>query len=341
MNTDNKKMTKDELYIADRKEKMINGFLGDAYIHPSQLSESEATFGVKVTKLIDSDEKDVKVFVDAKLFSEHFLDGLNSSILVLMTALVSHVGKDGFAFPSVEVLHHETGLSESTIKRLLDGYANVEIKGRTLFYKETQPKGAKRQQNLYYIPNCTVSFPDERDEMTEQDIIDSLDKFITNRHNKPEPVEDTVEDIVEDNTDVEDVKPEAVPVEVETQEESLFIMPELVVNDVPPTEELIEATTEDIKATEELTGIDKLRAFSEQSMPTYKAPTTIPATDVKKDTKDVDMSIFKEVHDATSTYEKPKFKRGSKTSVGSVKKSTNQVETELDTAEDVLNKLLG
>lgn len=190
MNINNKNMTRDEQYISDRKEGMIE-WLGDAYIHPSEIDEAVATFGVRVTNRIGSDEKDVKIFVDSRLITDCFLDGLNPSILTLMTALITHTDKDGFAYPSIELLSKETGLSDKTIKRLLDAYANVEIKGRTLFYKETKFKDVNRKQNVYYIPNCSVTFPNERDEMTDEDIISGLDRFITCRHVEKEPEHDT------------------------------------------------------------------------------------------------------------------------------------------------------
>jgi len=265
------------------------------------------------------------------------LQEIKPTAFKLVLALASHIDKDGFTFVTQQTLADDVGIKDRNqvaqqLKVLMEAEQPLLIGDRF-----RNPKTGKYNW-MYYLVGCEYIYEEYNYVENDDDII---------------PVDEDINYYLDDSDDVEDdtddVEPEAVPVE-----ESLFIMPkivkETVTNDVETQEEdntmsklerATETVTEDIK---ELTGMAKLRAYNKQSMPTYTPATIVKEeTQEKQDTKDIDavLAEFKEVHDATSTYEKPKFKRGSKTSVGSVKKSTEQVENELNDAEDILNKMLG
>ncbi|PAK50094.1 helix-turn-helix domain-containing protein [Priestia megaterium] len=253
------------------------------------------------------------VGIDLDFIREGGLQQIKPTAFKTLLAIASHSDKDGFTFVSQQTIADMIGLkTRQQIAQIVnEELLNKTYAGRTLLVSQLMTNSdTGKNFCMYHVVNSTI----------------------TQNNYNPDDVENIV---FNDNydIDVEDedaftvTKPEAVPVE-----ESLFIMPKLVVNDTTDdTEDAVASTNTVADATEELTGIDKLRAFSKQSMPIYDAP----ATDVKEETqvnKDVDMSIFKEVHDATSTYEKPKFKRGSKTSVGSVKKTAEDIDAEYDKA---------
>ena len=145
--------------------------LASLYISPLELKNT--TFEVQVITRYDADTQekytDTKVAVDSSIFTEHYFSGLHGGLFTLIMAIVGHAGKDGFAFPSVATLSQQTGLSERTIKRYLDDYANKEINGRVLVYKMNFTKAQNHTVSLYYVPDCKVSYLDELDIMTEDD----------------------------------------------------------------------------------------------------------------------------------------------------------------------------
>jgi len=159
-----------EAFITKKKKEMIQA-LGELYITPAELKHPN--FEVQVITRYDADTgemyKDTKTAVASSLFSEHFFGGLHGGLCTLLMALISHVGKDGFAFPSIDTISKETGLSEKTIRRYFDDYANKVIKGRVLLYKMNFLKAKNHTVSLYYIPDCRVSFLDELEEMTDED----------------------------------------------------------------------------------------------------------------------------------------------------------------------------
>ncbi|MBX9999592.1 helix-turn-helix domain-containing protein [Priestia aryabhattai] len=157
-------------FIIKRKNEMIER-LGELYLLPSNIKYP--TFEVQVITRYDAETgqqyKDTKTAVCKSLFTEEFFDGLHGGLFTLVMALVSHVDKDGFAFPSIATLSQQTGLSEKTIRRYLDDYANKEVKGRVLMYKMNFSKGRNHTVSLYYMPDCKVSFLDELAEQTEEE----------------------------------------------------------------------------------------------------------------------------------------------------------------------------
>lgn len=159
-----------EAFITKKKNEMIHA-LGELYVTPTELKHP--IFEVQVITRYDADTwemyKDTKTAVDRRLFTEQFFNGLHGGLFTLLMALISHVGKDGFAFPSIDTMSKETGLSEKTIRRYFDDYANKEIKGRVLLYKMNFLKAKNHTVSLYYIPDCRVSFLDELEEMTDED----------------------------------------------------------------------------------------------------------------------------------------------------------------------------
>ncbi|MBU8690570.1 helix-turn-helix domain-containing protein [Priestia megaterium] len=321
-----------------------------------ELDNQPKPFTVKIKQHLDVETGELynkgEISVSLDFVRDGGLTDIKHTAFKLLVALASHIDKDGFTFVTQQTLADDVGIKDRNqvaqqLKVLMEAEQPLVIGDRF-----RNPKTNKYNW-MYYLVGCEYIYEEYNYVENDEDIIpldDDIDYYLDDS--------DDVEDIVEDNTEV--VAEEAVPVEVETQEESLFIMPEIVKETVteatepatdPATdladnteedntmsmlERATEATEELTDSTTELTGIDKLRAFSEQSMPTYKAPTIVK--DVKKETQDtkatqdVDMSIFKEVHDDTSTYEKPKFKRGSKTSVGSVKKTAEDIDAEYNEA---------
>jgi AraC-like DNA-binding protein len=185
-------------FIAKKKTQMIEA-LGEMYVHPSELKYPP--FEVQVITRYDAETqekyKDTKIAVDSSLFTEYFFDGLHGGLFTLLMALASHVDKDGFAFPSITTLSQETGLSEKTIRRYLDDYANKKIKGRVLMYKMTFSKSKNHTVSLYYIPDCKVSFLDEFDEQTEEEKSKDV-SMIAEKVFNPPTIEDTDEEFEED-----------------------------------------------------------------------------------------------------------------------------------------------
>lgn len=159
-----------EAFITKKKKEMAQA-LGELYVTPTELKHS--TFEVQVITRYDADTgemyKDTKTAVDTSIFAEQFFEGLHGGLFTLLMALISHVGKEGFAYPAIVTLSKETGLSEKTIRRYFDDYANKKIKGRVLLYKMNFQKAKNHTVSLYYIPDCRVSFLDELDVITEDD----------------------------------------------------------------------------------------------------------------------------------------------------------------------------
>lgn len=107
-------MTKHSEAFIDKKKKDMIEELGELYINPAELKYP--TFEVQVITRYDVETqekyKETKVAVDSCLFSEQYFEGLHGGLFTLLMALISHMGKDGFAFPSIDTLSKETGLSE-------------------------------------------------------------------------------------------------------------------------------------------------------------------------------------------------------------------------------------
>ncbi|MEJ9224448.1 helix-turn-helix domain-containing protein [Priestia aryabhattai] len=273
-----------------------------------ELDNQPKPFTVKIKQHLEVETGELynkgEIGVSLDFVRDGGLTEIKHTAFKLIVALASHIDKDGFTFVTQQTLADDVGIKDrNQVAQQLKVLMESE-QPLLIGDRFRNPKTGKYNW-MYYLVGCEYIYEEYNYVENDDDINYYLD-------------EDT------DNNDVEDV--EAVPVE-----ESLFIMPKKVK----------ETVTEDIK---ELTGMAKLRAYNKQSIPTYTPATIVKEeTQEKQDTKDIDavLAEFKEVHDAPSTYEKPKFIRGSKTSVGSVKKSTEQVENELNDAEDILNNMLG
>jgi hypothetical protein len=145
--------------------------LGDRYIHPEQVNNP--LFIVNNIVSYDEYTGDViytpYVATNISELYEGYLKGLPNGLITFMEALVSHVDKDGFAFPSVDRLTEMTGLGRSTVLNYIKTFANKSVKGKVLFYRQTIKRGkGQHDLSMYYIPNCIVAFTDIEDLKTEE-----------------------------------------------------------------------------------------------------------------------------------------------------------------------------
>lgn len=98
-----------------------------------------------------------------------------NGLITLMEGIVSHMDKDGFAFPSIERLSMITGLSRSTVLSYIKAIANNSIRGKVLLYKQTIKRGKNQHDiNMYYIPESIVAFTDIDDLQLEEEKVQNL-----------------------------------------------------------------------------------------------------------------------------------------------------------------------
>ncbi|MGC3788719.1 helix-turn-helix domain-containing protein [Priestia aryabhattai] len=154
--------------------------LGEHYIHPQDVNNP--LFIIQNVASYDEYSGDIiytpYVSVNTDLMNNGYLDiHMPKGLMTLMMAIVSHVDKEGFAFPSIERLTEMTGLGRSTVLSYIKTFGNNSIKGRTLFYKKRISRGkGKYDINLYYVPACTVVFTDVEDLQTDEEKLLSLQR---------------------------------------------------------------------------------------------------------------------------------------------------------------------
>jgi DNA-binding transcriptional regulator YhcF (GntR family) len=87
--------------------------------------------------------------------------------LPLLLAILSHMDKDGRAFPSQRKLAELTGQSVNTVNKLINELLEIEIDGQRLLRRELVGSGA-RKRSMYFIHTGEVTNSDAVAELKEQ-----------------------------------------------------------------------------------------------------------------------------------------------------------------------------
>ncbi|MBC2392010.1 helix-turn-helix domain-containing protein [Listeria booriae] len=343
--------TKIDKNMGQYKE-LMRGALGERYTQPEQVNKPLFV----VTQLVSYDDvvEDIVYTPYVAVCGDIFEDGtLNKNtpngLLTLMLALVSHVDKDGFAFPSVERLSEMTGLSKRTVIDYINVYSGKNVNGRVLFYKQTQRREKGLYDlNIYYVPNCVIRF-DEVVESEESKLEklqnDSGDQFVLP---DVEVCGGSAEDkLTEPFVDLLNEEPSLTPYPAETDSEESSVQEEVPVSSVNGDIEVQELDlTKDIEKEADPVEEDSLFNLNETVVDPENTESTSIITlekTVKSVTEDDTNSIddtldsWKEVHaEEVPTVDKPLFKRGNKTSLGKHKMTPEQLEAEYENAERIL-----